>query len=241
MCSPATQPRPSLCPLEAAPNHAGRRGNGRQKVALAEARRDGCMSPSCRLERGTNIFWKEDGRVCAEEQRNATRKKPGLKKFWWTRTSVAYLVMTTGEGIFLAPVSALRELLLLLQPLCTEGVAGEVCFPPGQLEEYATPSGSLMACLQISGCPPANLGDPAAPTHVSISQGAGSTLLLSVCKACTPQLWQGKPPGSYGLCCPIWGLREPWNRMQASQRGVREISTVNNAHMEMPLTFIVYS
>lgn len=205
----------------------GRRRNGRQKVALAEARSDGCMSPSCRLG------------VCAGEQSNVTWNQSGLKEVGWTHTSVAYL--PTGEGTFLAPAPALWELSLLFQPPCTEGVAGEVCFPPGQLEEYATPPGSLMARLQISGCPPANLGDPTAPTHVSISQVAGSTLLLSVCKACTPQLWQGKPPVSYGLCCPIWGLREPWNRMQASQWGARQISAVNNAHMEMPLTFIVYS
>lgn len=78
-CPPATQPRP-LRPLEAAPNHAGRRGNARQRAALAEARSDGCASPSYRLERGTKVFQKKDGRVCSGKWRNATSNKPGLKK-----------------------------------------------------------------------------------------------------------------------------------------------------------------
>lgn len=89
MCPPTTQPGPSLCPLEAAPDHAGRRGNVRQRAALAEAGSDGCMGPSYRLERGTKVFWKKDGRVCPGERRNATWNKPGLKKVGCACTSVA--------------------------------------------------------------------------------------------------------------------------------------------------------
>lgn len=76
------QPRPSLCPLEAAPDHTDMRRNGTQRVGLAEADSDGCLGPRWAVmgawvpatdwKGEKEVFWKKDGRVCPGEWRNAT-------------------------------------------------------------------------------------------------------------------------------------------------------------------------
>lgn len=38
----------------------------------------------------------------------------------------------------------------------------------------------------------------------------------------------------------LCGLREPWNGMEAPQRGGRQMRVVNNSHKEVPLALIVY-
>lgn len=55
-CPPARQSRPSLCPLEAAPDHVGRRG----ATGSSRGGSDGYMTPSHCLERGTWICWNKE-------------------------------------------------------------------------------------------------------------------------------------------------------------------------------------